>query len=195
VRPATGSTDPATPGPATTDAAPELTPEERVQAAGEAAKADLAKRRAEIDKSARDAVEHFRALTFDPVDDARLVRASGRIRVDVDGCQGVYSFRFDASLPEKERLATETVSEEAGTHDGSARQALRFAHFAVYGPYAAVMSYLPPELFAKMVQAVPMGRAGTNEDVAGAVAFLASPAAAYVTGEVLHVNGGLYFGQ
>jgi len=55
--------------------------------------------------------------------------------------------------------------------------------------------HTPPELFAKMVQAVPMGRAGTNEDVAGAVAFLASPAAAYVTGEVLHVNGGLYFGQ
>jgi 3-oxoacyl-[acyl-carrier protein] reductase len=40
-----------------------------------------------------------------------------------------------------------------------------------------------------------MGRAGTNDDVAGAVAFLASPAAAYITGEVIHVNGGLYFGQ
>jgi 3-oxoacyl-[acyl-carrier protein] reductase len=55
--------------------------------------------------------------------------------------------------------------------------------------------HTPPELFAKMVQAVPIGRAGTNEDVAGAVAFLASPAAAYITGDVLHVNGGLYFGQ
>jgi len=55
--------------------------------------------------------------------------------------------------------------------------------------------HTPPELFARMVQAVPLGRPGTNEDVAGAVAFLASPAAAYVTGEVLHVNGGLYFGQ
>jgi 3-oxoacyl-[acyl-carrier protein] reductase len=55
--------------------------------------------------------------------------------------------------------------------------------------------HTPPELFAKMVGAVPMGRPGTNEDVAGAVAFLASPAASYVTGEVIHVNGGLYFGQ
>jgi 3-oxoacyl-[acyl-carrier protein] reductase len=35
----------------------------------------------------------------------------------------------------------------------------------------------------------------TNEDVAGIVAFLASSAAAYITGEVIHVNGGLCFGQ
>ncbi len=55
--------------------------------------------------------------------------------------------------------------------------------------------HTPPELFAKMVDAIPIGRPGTNEDVAGAVAFLASPAAAYITGEVIHVNGGLYFGQ
>jgi 3-oxoacyl-[acyl-carrier protein] reductase len=33
---------------------------------------------------------------------------------------------------------------------------------------------------------------GTPEDVAQAVAFLASPAAAYITGNTLHVNGGLY---
>jgi 3-oxoacyl-[acyl-carrier protein] reductase len=52
-----------------------------------------------------------------------------------------------------------------------------------------------PEAFEAMVKNIPIGRAGTNEDVAGAVAFLASPAAAYITGEVIHVNGGLYFGQ
>jgi 3-oxoacyl-[acyl-carrier protein] reductase len=39
---------------------------------------------------------------------------------------------------------------------------------------------------------IPMERLGTPEDVAAAVLFLASPQAAYITGETLHVNGGMY---
>jgi 3-oxoacyl-[acyl-carrier protein] reductase len=39
---------------------------------------------------------------------------------------------------------------------------------------------------------VPLGRLGSPDDVAHAVAFLASPQAAYITGETLHVNGGMY---
>ncbi len=39
---------------------------------------------------------------------------------------------------------------------------------------------------------VPLGRLGSPDDVAHAVAFLASPQAGYVTGETLHVNGGMY---
>src|SRR4029077_4889960 len=39
---------------------------------------------------------------------------------------------------------------------------------------------------------IPMGRLGTPEDVAAAVAYLVSPQASYVTGETLHVNGGMY---
>jgi len=39
---------------------------------------------------------------------------------------------------------------------------------------------------------VPMKRFGTAEEVAEAVSFLASPAASYITGEVLSINGGLY---
>ncbi|HWJ06815.1 MAG TPA: 3-oxoacyl-ACP reductase FabG [Steroidobacteraceae bacterium] len=39
---------------------------------------------------------------------------------------------------------------------------------------------------------VPLGRLGAPEDIANAVAFLASPEAAYITGETLHVNGGMY---
>ena len=50
---------------------------------------------------------------------------------------------------------------------------------------------LPETAREAMLGAVPLGRPATPEDVAGAVLFLASPAAAYVTGHVLHVDGGL----
>lgn len=43
-----------------------------------------------------------------------------------------------------------------------------------------------------LIQHVPLGRLGRPEDVAAAVAFLASPAAGYITGATLHVNGGMH---
>lgn len=43
-----------------------------------------------------------------------------------------------------------------------------------------------------MIASIPLGRAGTPEDIAGAVSFLVSPAAAYVTGTTVHVNGGMF---
>ena len=55
--------------------------------------------------------------------------------------------------------------------------------------------HTPSEVFRQAVESVPMKRAGTNEEIASSVAFLASPAADYIAGEVLHVNGGLHFGQ
>ena len=42
---------------------------------------------------------------------------------------------------------------------------------------------------------IPLGTLGTPEDVAAAVAFLASPDSAYITGQTLHVNGGMYMGH
>ena len=39
---------------------------------------------------------------------------------------------------------------------------------------------------------IPMGRLGTGEDVSNCVAFLSSPQASYITGETIHVNGGMY---
>ncbi len=43
-----------------------------------------------------------------------------------------------------------------------------------------------------LLEQIPLGRLGTAQDVAAAVAYLASPAGGYVTGAVLHVNGGMY---
>ncbi|MBL8936930.1 MAG: 3-oxoacyl-[acyl-carrier-protein] reductase [Archangium sp.] len=51
---------------------------------------------------------------------------------------------------------------------------------------------LNDELKAKMADAIPLGRIGNPEEIAKAVAFLASDAASYITGEVLKVNGGMY---
>ncbi|QRO01067.1 3-oxoacyl-[acyl-carrier-protein] reductase [Archangium violaceum] len=53
-------------------------------------------------------------------------------------------------------------------------------------------SHLEGETREKMLAAIPLGRLGSPEDVANAVLFLASDTAAYITGEVLKVNGGMY---
>jgi NAD(P)-dependent dehydrogenase (short-subunit alcohol dehydrogenase family) len=54
------------------------------------------------------------------------------------------------------------------------------AHFAV-----------PPEAAAEINRQIPMGRKGSQDEVAAVVEFVASEAASYVTGQVIHVNGGL----
>ncbi len=51
---------------------------------------------------------------------------------------------------------------------------------------------LAEEQAKKLLENVPLGRLGRVDDVAQAVLFLCSPAAAYITGATLHVNGGMY---
>ena len=51
---------------------------------------------------------------------------------------------------------------------------------------------LPEKVREELLRMVPVGRMGTPEDIAEAVAFLASPGAQYITGQVVHVNGGMY---
>ncbi len=52
-------------------------------------------------------------------------------------------------------------------------------------------NYAPGELMKEWVEGIPMKRAGSGEDVAGLVTFLASDDAAYITGQTINVDGGL----
>ena len=53
-----------------------------------------------------------------------------------------------------------------------------------------MLDELPPELLPQLAEQTPMGRLGTPADIAAAVAFLASPEADFITGQVLTCDGG-----
>ena len=57
----------------------------------------------------------------------------------------------------------------------------------------AMTQAIPEEVLAKIVAGIPMGKMGEPEDIASMIGFLASPAAGYVTGANIPVNGGLFF--
>jgi 3-oxoacyl-[acyl-carrier protein] reductase len=70
------------------------------------------------------------------------------------------------------------------------------ANVVAPGPVATdMMAAVSPERAAEMVASVPLGRMATPEEVAGVVAFLASEDAAYITGAVIPVDGGLGMGH
>ena len=53
---------------------------------------------------------------------------------------------------------------------------------------------LDQEQAATLMSKIPLGRYGNPEEIAAVVAFLASEQAGYITGETIHVNGGMYMG-
>lgn len=56
----------------------------------------------------------------------------------------------------------------------------------------AMTEALPEGVKQEMLKAIPMGRFGNVDDVANAVLFFAQPESGYITGQVIHVNGGMY---
>ena len=59
-------------------------------------------------------------------------------------------------------------------------------------PSSAKRRVRAPRRKGRCINAATLGRLGQPADIAGAVAFLCSPDGAYITGETLHVNGGMY---
>ncbi len=56
----------------------------------------------------------------------------------------------------------------------------------------AMTEKLPEKVKDEMLRMIPLARFGTTQDVANAIIFLASPESGYITGQVIHVNGGMY---
>ena len=54
-------------------------------------------------------------------------------------------------------------------------------------------TFTSPEVRKAVAARTSIGREGTSEDVANAIVFLATDASAYITGESIEINGGLYF--
>jgi 3-oxoacyl-[acyl-carrier protein] reductase len=70
------------------------------------------------------------------------------------------------------------------------------ANVVAPGPVATdMLAALSDDRVASLTQAVPLGRLASPEEVAGTIAFLASPDAAYITGAVIPVDGGLGMGH
>ena len=70
------------------------------------------------------------------------------------------------------------------------------ANVVAPGPVATdMLAALSEDRVASLTQAVPLGRLASPEEVAGTIAFLASPDAAYITGAVIPVDGGLGMGH
>ena len=78
-------------------------------------------------------------------------------------------------------LAPENIDRQPG----GARRPERFGDIETEMTQA-----IPPQLRAAEVARIPAGRVGAPQDIAGTVLFLASPAADFITGQVISVNGG-----
>src|SRR5438270_801742 len=98
--------------------------------------------------------------------------------------------RAQASLPVYIRLisTTKTIAREVGSRSITCN--------AVAPGFieTAMTSGLADELKQSALKMIPLGRVGTTHEVASCVAFLASEEAAYITGHVLNVNGGMLMG-
>ncbi len=104
----------------------------------------------------------------------------------VVGCTGVIGAANYAASKAAVIGFTKSVAREVARHNITAN--------VVAPGYIDIgmLQKLPKKIQDKLLQQIPLGRFGHPRELAAAVAFLASPEAAYITGQVIHVNGGFY---
>ena len=56
----------------------------------------------------------------------------------------------------------------------------------------AMTRNIPEKVKLHLISRIPMGKLGSGDDVSNCVAFLSSESSSYITGETIHVNGGMY---
>ena len=85
---------------------------------------------------------------------------------------------------------------KAGLHGATRALARELGRYGItvnaVAPGLIDTDMLPPGMLDATLHDIPLGRVGTPDDVAAAVRYLVSPGAAYVSGQVLGVNGGLH---
>lgn len=120
-----------------------------------------------------------------------MLRAGGGVIINMASSAAFISF-----LPDVGSTPSYTVSKGALvtlTRDLAVQWAARGVRVNAIAPGsmdAGMMDSVPDERRARMLSAIPAGRFGKPEEIKGAVAYLASDAASYVTGLVLRVDGG-----
>lgn len=112
------------------------------------------------------AVSSFVAHVFRP--DVRLFPASAAAKAAMEALVRALALELAASGATVNAVVPGFIRKDAGTH-----------------------AAMEPDALRRQTERIPLGRIGLPEEVAAAVAFLASPAASYITGQLLHVSGGL----